>query len=167
MTMFAAFFGQFVHDRASQVELFNRSQQQLSITFGAIYTLILLTGSLFVVLGVEASKRNIAKAGANQFALALLCAFAFGFNKVLEYGGKLSDGITPTTDPFFMYYYLYTGIHAVHLLIGCVFLFHMWRLTQKTERTPRELRFIETGASYWHLVDLLWVVLFALLYLLN
>lgn len=167
MSMFAAFFGQFAWDRIGQVELFHRSQQALNIAFGAANTLLLLTGSLFVVLGVEALKAGAGKKAQRHFALAMVCALIFGIDKLFEYGGKLSIGITPDTNIFFTYYYMYTGVHALHLLIGMLFLGRMWQLAGQPRQTPADIRFIEVGASYWHLVDLLWVVLFALLYLMN
>lgn len=165
MLMFTAFFGQFYHDRAAQVAVFDSSQATLSVTFGALNTLVLLTGSLFVVLGLERFKAGLAQAASRFFALAFLCALGFSFNKVLEYGGKLSLGLTPTTNDFYMYYYVFTGIHMLHLLIGMVFLWNMWCIARTGARDPRRLRFIEVGASYWHLVDLLWVVLFPILYI--
>lgn len=168
MTMFAIFFGQFLYDRARDAPSFSQSQHMLNINFGAINALILLTGSLFVVLGEDALKRRVENsAGSVYFALALLSGAAFGVNKLLEYGAKLSAGITPETNLFFSYYYMYTGIHAVHLLIGMAFLGRMWQLSCKSRRGAADIRFIEVGASYWHLVDLLWIVLFALLYLMN
>lgn len=167
MTMFAAFFGQYLHDRAREVALFAQSQQLLNLHFGAINTLVLLTGSLFVVFGVDAAKTQRGAAASRHFALALLCAAVFGVNKVLEYGAKLGNGITPETNLFFTYYYMYTGIHAAHLAIGMGFLGRMWWLARHNRCGAADIRFIEIGASYWHLVDLLWIVLFALLYLMN
>lgn len=165
MLMFSAFFGQFYYDRAGQVELFDSSQTTLNLAFGALNTLILLTGSLFVVLGVERFKAGLGRAASNMFALAFACALGFAFNKMLEYGGKLNDGLTPFTNDFYMYYYVFTGIHVLHLLIGMVFLWNMWRIARTCPPDAGRLRFVEVGASYWHLVDLLWVVLFPILYI--
>ena len=103
MVMFAAFFGQFAWDRIGQVDLFARSQRELNIVFGAVNTLLLLTGSLFVVLGVEAVKKCSGR-GRRYFACALVCALAFGVDKVIEYSGKLGAGIGPDTNVFFNYY---------------------------------------------------------------
>lgn len=166
MLMFAAFFGQFAWDRIGRVELYAHSQQQLNVVFGAVNTLLLLTGSLFVVFGVEAFRSGGIKARL-WFAAAFACALAFGVDKVLEYGSKWAAGITPDTNIFFLYYYMFTGIHALHLCIGMIFLARMWVLAGRLTRDGRDVRFAEIGASYWHLVDLLWVVLFALLYLMN
>lgn len=165
MLMFSAFFWQFYHDRAAQIELFNSSQGTLSIAFGALNTLLLLTGSLFVVLGVERFKAGLGTAARRMFALALACALCFCLNKIMEYGGKLSVGITPLSNDFYMYYYVFTGLHLLHLLIGMLFLWRMWCVAAAPQ--ARQLRFIEVGASYWHLVDLLWVVLFPILYMVN
>ncbi|MFA5633221.1 MAG: cytochrome c oxidase subunit 3 [Porticoccaceae bacterium] len=164
--MFTAFFGQFYYDRQGQEALFNESQAQLNMAFGAINTLLLLTASLFVVLGVNRIKSARANAAARLFQMAWWCGAGFAVNKVFEYGGKLSAGITPLTNDFYMYYYVFTGIHVLHLLIGMVFLGYM-RQMLLDERTTVRLPFIEVGASYWHLVDLLWVVLFPILYIVN
>jgi nitric oxide reductase NorE protein len=166
MTMFAAFFGQFLWDRAHQHELFTSSARELSIAFGAINTLLLLTGSLFVVLGVHAVKERMDRMGSRLFAATFACAFVFGINKVLEYSSKLRAGYYPDSNDFFTYYYMYTGIHAVHLLIGMIFVGRMWQLSRRPQLNRHDFRFIEVGATYWHLVDLLWIVLFALLYLM-
>jgi nitric oxide reductase NorE protein len=96
----------------------------------------------------------------------LICAGIFGFDKILEYGGHLRAGITPATNNFFTYYYLFTGIHALHLFISICFLARMLQLSLKDVPTAEDVRFIECGASFWHLVDLLWIALFAILYLL-
>ena len=166
MTMFAAFFGQFLWDRSQQMAVFTGSARELSTAFGAINTLLLLTGSLFVVLGVQAVKERMGTIGSRLFAGAFACAFVFGINKILEYSDKLGAGHFPDTNDFFTYYYMYTGIHAVHLLIGMVFLSRMWKLSRQPQISAQHFRFIEVGATYWHLVDLLWIVLFALLYLM-
>ncbi|HEY1973333.1 MAG TPA: cytochrome c oxidase subunit 3 [Pseudonocardia sp.] len=166
MTMFGAFFGCFVHDRASRAALFTASQATLHISFGAINTGLLLTGSLFVVWAVHASRGDALAEARRWLTCAFACAALFAVDKALEYGDKLAHGITPATNLYFMYFYMFTGLHAVHLIIGMIVLARMRRLCAQPELTPTNRRTIEVGASYWHLVDLLWVVLFALLYLM-
>lgn len=167
MTMFAAFFGIYTQARSRQPALFNASQHQLLISFGAINTCLLLTGSLFVVWGVQATRDGKHAVAPRMFAAALSCASLFGFNKIIEYSIKLGHGITPATNEFFMYFFMYTGIHALHLLIGMCVLARMRRTAAKPVLDASDVNIIESGATYWHLVDLLWVVLFALLYLMN
>lgn len=167
MVMFAAFFGIYVQARSQHTELFNASQQKLLIAFGAVNTCLLLTGSLFVVWGVHAIRNGAARLAPKLFAAAFVCASLFGLDKVIEYTEKLSVGITPVTNPFFTYFFMFTGIHALHLIIGMCVLARMRRIARQPELDASDMAAIESGATYWHLVDLLWVVLFALLYLLN
>jgi len=167
MVMFGAFFGIFVEARSHNVALFNASQQQLLVAFGAVNTCLLLTGSLFVVWGVHAIRHGAARFAPGLFGAAFVCATLFGIDKVIEYAEKLSVGITPATNPFFTYFFMFTGVHAMHLIIGMVVLARMRRIAGQPALDASNVRAIESGATYWHLVDLLWVVLFALLYLLN
>lgn len=166
MTLFAAFFGVFVRDRARQPAAFTESQATLHIAFGAVNTCLLLTGSLFVVWAVQAVRRDDNAAARRFLAAAWVCAAVFGLDKVLEYADKVTHGLTPATNDYFMYFFMFTGIHALHLVIGMVVLAHLRRLCARPVLTAANVRTIEVGASYWHLVDLLWVVLFALLYLM-
>lgn len=73
----------------------------------------------------------------------------------------------PGDTDFFMYFFMFTGIHLVHLLVGMLVLLGMWRIARKPVLVERDIRHLETGASFWHPVDLLWIVLFALLYLMH
>jgi nitric oxide reductase NorE protein len=171
MTMFAAFFGCFVHDRSRHLEVFAWSQAQLKIGFGAVNTCLLLTGSLFVVWAVQAARRDALDTARRFIALAFVCAAVFGVDKLIEWSDKIAHGLTPATNLYYMYFFMFTGLHAVHVMIGMVVLAHLWRLCRRPAQaaaplSAARLRTLEVGASYWHLVDLLWVVLFALLYLM-
>lgn len=166
VTMFAAFFACFVWDRADDVDTFTRSQEEVHITFGAVNTCLLLTGSLFVVWAVQAARRGTLDTARRFFVAALACAAIFGVDKVIEYSDKIAHDQVPWTDSYFMYFYMFTGIHAIHLLIGMIVLAHLARLCRRAGLSAADHRTIEVGATYWHLVDLLWVVLFALLYLM-
>lgn len=167
MLIFGLFFVVFLYERARNVELFQAAHAQMSLTFGAVNTLVLLTGSLFIVLGVEALRRGHARRGQRMVLLTLLCGAAFVCSKYLEYSGKLAAGETPSANVFFMYYFVFTGIHLVHLLLGMGFLTVMYRISKKPALADRDIAHIEAGACFWHLVDLLWIVLFALLYLVR
>lgn len=175
MTMFSAFFTQFVYDRADQVDLFQESQGHAHVAFGAMNTILLLTGSLFVVYGVRAAKSFDLTMASRWFAFASVSGGVFLLNKVLEYADKVQHGLTPVTNDYFTYYFMFTGIHAIHLIAGLAVLAHLRRICADgagsgmrvgDELEARQLRTIEVGATYWHLVDLLWIVLFALLYLM-
>ena len=87
--------------------------------------------------------------------------------KVLEYGEKVRDGIVASTNEFFMFFYVLTGIHLLHLVIGLCVLAWMRSKSRREWSSHRDVALVECGGVYWHMVDLLWVALFALLYLLR
>lgn len=165
LALFAVLFGAFVYNRDQHPAAFAHAQTGLNAAFGLANTLLLLTSSLAVataVRAVGAGRRHVASVG---LGVALLCGVAFLVNKALEWTSLLSHGHSPRGEGFFMYFFVMTGLHALHLLLGMGVLTHLLVLTRKGDLTPRRLAFIEGGACYWHLVDLLWLVLFALLYL--
>jgi nitric oxide reductase NorE protein len=166
MALFSFFFGQFVFARGSQPAMFNASRDELNIFFGALNTCLLLTGSLFVVWGVAAIRRNDPATARRWFSVGFLTGAWFLVDKGIEWGSELSRGINPLTNDFFTYFFVFTGIHAVHMIIGLCVLRYLCRLCKRPDLGPRELHTFESGAVYWHLVDLLWIVLFALLYLM-
>lgn len=164
MTIFGVFFAVYSHARAADRDLFTQAQQELSFGIGLINTVLLLMSSWFVALAVKSVRRGSPVPGSRYFLFALLCGLGFLVNKVIEYSEKLSAGLTPMTNDFLMYFYVLTGIHATHVIIGMSILLYLWRRTRAAVRTP-SMPVIEGGASYWHLVDVLWIVLFPLLYL--
>ena len=87
--------------------------------------------------------------------------------KILEYGEKVRDGIIATSNEFFMFFYVLTGIHLLHLVIGLGALAWMRAKAKSPWTEQRDVALVECGGLYWHMVDLLWVALFALLYLLR
>lgn len=167
MLIFGLFFVVYLHARNRDIALFERAHATMSLTFGAVNTLLLLTGSLFAVLGVGALRRGFSRQGRRMTLLTLLCGAAFVVSKYLEYSGKVAAGQVPSANVFYMYYFIFTGIHLVHLLLGMAFLAVMHRIARKPVLTGRDIAHLEAGACFWHLVDLLWIVLFALLYLMR
>jgi nitric oxide reductase NorE protein len=89
----------------------------------------------------------------------------FVASKMFEWSAKVRDGFTFSTNDFFSFYYFLTGIHVLHVLIGFGFLSAVVYQLASPERRSQEI--IETGATYWHMVDFLWVVIFALLYVMR
>ena len=99
-----------------------------------------------------------------MFALAFACGAAFATVKFFEYRQQLVLGHSPASNEFYAFYFVLTGLHLVHVLIGMIVLTILWR---KVRGGKASLRFVESGATYWHMVDLVWVVLFPLLYLIR
>lgn len=170
MCIFALFFGTIVVTRADQPAAFHEGQHALHPVLGIVNTLLLLTGSILVVRGVRAV-RTASGSAATLFAAALGCGLGFGAVKAVEYTLLVRDGYTGGSSDFFMYYFVFTGIHLAHLAIGVVLLAFLVRLGRKLpagELPSRgQVRFAECGGCYWHMVDLLWLVLFPLLYLVR
>lgn len=167
MTIFAVVFAAYLYYRGEQAALFRAGQQTLEQSYGVINTLLLLTSSLFVVTGVRALRQGRNAITPWLFTGALFCGLGFTTTKFLEYGEKLRGGVTPATDEFYLYYFVLTGLHFFHLLLGMVVLAFLIRLARRSELTTKQIAFVEGGACYWHMVDLLWIVLFPLLYLVR
>ena len=168
MCVFAVFFAVFLHARIDDPAQFALDQAELNQNLGAVNTLLLLLSSLFVVLAMRAVHSVTQTRLAPVFVLgAILCGAGFLVVKVVEYAEKIDHGITPQTSDFFMYYFVFTGLHAFHLVIGLLVLVVMARLARKPQLEPYQHAFFEGGACFWHMVDLLWIVLFPLLYLVR
>jgi nitric oxide reductase NorE protein len=169
MTVFALLFGVYLEARSHDPELFNTAQATLNQNFGAINTLLLLCSSLFVVTAIRAIRNRV---GGKTLAPALIagaftCGLGFSLIKYLEYSDKLSSGIKPATNDFWMYFFVLTGLHFFHLLIGMGLLAFIFVQARRAQLDARRFAFVEGAGCFWHMVDLLWIVLFPLLYLVH
>jgi nitric oxide reductase NorE protein len=167
MTWFAVLFGVFLDARAHHAALFERSRASLALWSGTLNTFLLLTGSLLVALAVAAARRRATVTAQRLLAFAFACGAGFAVNKVFEYLRLLHAGHRPGSDAFYTYFFAFTGIHLLHLLAGLAVLAFMSQVVRKQVPGRRDTRNLEAAATYWHLVDLLWIALFALLYLLR
>lgn len=170
MMIFAEMFGIFAWYRADNRRLFESSQQAVNPVYGLVYTLLLLVSSWCVVMAVSAVRKRLFETASRVVLWGFALGAAFVVIKFVEYGGKLHSGITPVTNQFFMFYFVMTFVHLLHVSVGLGVLLYMRnqvRVLQHsdvaTDRNPA--RMIEASAVYWHMVDLLWVILFALFYL--
>lgn len=163
--IFTAYFACYIFDRMHNHDLFLQAQQHLNQGVGATNTLILLTSSLFVALGVKAARSGCILYATRFIGLGAACGLAFAVVKLLEWYPKIAAGITPGTNAFFMYYYMLAGLHLFHVMLGLAVLAILLRELRVSKQPRVEL--METGATYWHMVDLLWIVLFALLYVMR
>lgn len=167
MCMFALFFIAYLLERNANAAIYAASQLELNQTLGAVNTLILLLSSWFVVLAIKALKRNAQKGCALFLALAFCCGTVFIVNKTLEYSAKIQDGFTILSNDFFMFYYIITGIHMAHVIGGMVVLLVLFISTRRGKYSDRNVTAVESGGMYWHMVDLLWVFIFPLIYFLG
>ena len=167
MLVFAITFASYLYYRGKNVALFNASQHLLNPDFGLVNTLLLLTSSLFVVLAVGTVRRGLQQPAPPLILGAFGCGLAFSVLKIIEYSSKVDAGLTPQTNNFFMLYYVLTGLHWFHLAIGLGALTYMFFSARRPALDTKQFGWFEGFGCYWHMVDLLWIVLFPLLYLVN
>jgi nitric oxide reductase NorE protein len=168
-SVFGGYFGVFVVLHGRQPEVFRAGSEALSPTHGAVNTVFMLTASLFIALAVQYLRHGRVPTARRLLVAAGLCGAAFIINKPIEWAGQLSAGNGPHRNEFFQLYFLLTGIHLLHVLAAMVVVTLLWRKAGRVRvrLTAPQTRFVENGASYWHLVDLIWMVLFALFYLVR
>jgi nitric oxide reductase NorE protein len=166
LLVFAIFFLTFLTYRAADPALYNASHDLLNRGIGLFNTFLLLTSSLFVAQAVTEARRG-GRAAPGLLLAAMACGAGFVAMKMFEYGQKLAAGITLNTNEFFIFYFMFTGIHLVHVILGLGVLVFMWSSARRADANGSCMRVLEGGGAFWHLVDLLWVILFALFYLLK
>jgi nitric oxide reductase NorE protein len=166
MLAFTIIFAVIVSARMDQPAVFEQGRQTLHIEFGALNTLLLLVGSLLVVRAIRALRTGSDRA-ALLFGLTALCGVAFVVNKGFEYSMLIDEGHVINENLFYGYYFFATLLHLFHLLLGIAGIVIAARIAKRQFNTSRELKLCEVFGTYWHLVDLLWVILFPLLYLMR
>lgn len=167
MLVFGVMFIVYAFTRANQVEVFNASQLTLSRGLGTLNTIILITSSYFVVRAVSAIKSGNANRSSNWMMGAILLGGMFVAVKLWEFNQKFSMGITLETNDFYMFYLTLTFFHLMHVLMGMIILGCIVYKLREGDYTAQEHFGVETGASFWHMVDLLWIVLFPLIYIIR
>lgn len=164
---FGIFFVSYAFARSLDVALFNASQRQLDLRLGALNTALLITGSACVVLAIDAVKHDARAAGVCWLGAALGCGSAFVLIKLTEYSAKWDAGLDLSSNTFFMFYFLLTGFHFFHVLAALVFLSILLVKIQQGRYGSHDHHALETGGAFWHMVDLLWIVLFPLIYVMR
>jgi len=167
LSVFAIFFSAYAFTRANHVELFNTWQLTLDRDSALINTIALITSSYFVMRSVAAIKGDKAQ----HCMLWLLAALAMGFIflavKSVEYAEHYRHGINLRTNLFYMFYLSLTFFHFMHVIMGMVILAAVALKANKGGYSAAEHSGVETGASYWHMVDIVWLVLFPLVYVMH
>jgi nitric oxide reductase NorE protein len=167
MLVFGVMFVVYAFTRAYQVELFNASQLTLSRTAGAINTLVLITSSYFVVRAVSAIRRDLQRSCANWLFGAVALGGVFVAIKLWEFREKYAAGISLDSNDFYMFYLSLTFFHFMHVLMGMIILGFVIAKARRGGYSSRDYVGVETGASFWHMVDLLWIILFPLVYVIR
>jgi nitric oxide reductase NorE protein len=164
---FGILFLSYAFARAREVALFNASQLTLNLNSGAINTVLLITGSWCVVHAVKAVRADQSGQGVRWLVAALTCGVGFVCFKLIEYSAKIEAGIDLSTNTFYMFYLMLTVFHFLHVIVAMVFLTILLVKTMQGKYGSHDYHALETGAAFWHMVDLLWIVLFPLVYVMR
>jgi nitric oxide reductase NorE protein len=167
MCAFAVFFLLFMAGRIAHPALYETSRQQLDLGLGLANTLILLSSGAFMARAARQARQDDWNGTRKSLVLAMLIGSLFAASKLFEWKTKVAHGMTLTTNEFFTYYFVFTGIHFLHFVIGLAVLAVLIVRSKSGAESAGKVRWIEAGGAYWHMVDLLWIVLFAMLYLLR
>ena len=148
-------------------EQFISSQNLLHKNFGLFNTIVLITSGYFMATALVNIKAGKIKPALNWLLLTIGGGVLFLIVKGWEYAEKLQAGLTLRFDEFFTFYWLLTGFHFIHVLVGVVILGALWWYLRRGVYNSTNYEDIETGGIFWHMVDLIWVLLFPILYLVN
>ena len=177
--MFGGLFVAYGIYKAREPQVFLEAHHELDKIMGAVNTIVLLFSSLTAALAVRAAQTGNRKLTSALLIITILCACAFLGIKYFEYAHKIHDGLlpgkwfaakgfhTPHPGMFFAVYFMMTGIHGLHVIIGMSLLGWVLYRNLRGDFSPKYFTAVELGALYWHLVDLVWIYLFPLLYLVG
>jgi nitric oxide reductase NorE protein len=146
-------------------EGFHASRLLLNPTFGAINTIFLLSSGFFMATSLKHFKKGNQKKSSLFLKLTLLGGLLFIALKSIEYYQKIEHGLDMDYSTFFNFYWLLTGFHVIHVLVGIVILIILYFGINKKESTT-ELEDFEASTAFWHMCDLIWLLLFPMLYLI-
>ena len=184
--MFGGLFVAYGIFRASDAEVFFAAHKVLDKQMGALNTIVLLFSSLTAALAVRSAQVGNRKLTGKLILVTIGCACAFLVIKFFEYKHKFEGGLLPgrfyhphlehlvqgapplpaNTGSFFSIYFMMTGVHGIHVLVGIGVLIWIWMRNNRGDFSKEYWTPVDIVALYWHLVDLVWIYLFPLLYLI-
>ena len=168
LLVFAIFFAAYAFSRMNNVELFNEFQQQLDRQAALINTFALVTSSYFVVRAVSAIREDNRRLCIRWLWAAIAMGGIFVVVKIGEYHHHfVEQGVNLSTNIFYMFYISLTFFHFMHVIMGMVILGAVAVMARQGKYSAAEHTGVETGASYWHMVDLVWLILFPLIYVMR
>ena len=163
--------------RAVHQEAFHTAAKELSTLLGAINTVVLLTSSLTMALAIAALRQGKRNASIIYQSITILFGIAFLVNKYFEWSGHIHQGIYPNSPEllsrdhgeilFYGLYYVMTGLHGIHVIAGVLLIGTMLSFTLKGSVSGDRFNKLENTGLYWHLVDIIWIYLFPLFYLIT
>lgn len=167
LSAFAILFAAYAITRNTHLELFNAAQTHINKTYGYINTILLLTSSYCVALANRHIKEGRRSACTRSLVYAMTLGAAFLAVKTAEFNTDFAHGITISSNLFDMFYISLTFFHFMHVIMGMIILSVVTYKSYMGKYSATEHTGIETGGVYWHMVDLVWVILFSLVYILH
>lgn len=156
---------------------FHHAGLELSRIFGTVNTVVLISSSATAALSITALQKNNAQLSRRLLLVTVALALLFLVNKYFEWSAKIHHGIYPNSPDllarpegeivFFGLYYVMTGLHGIHVILGGALLLYTHRLIGLGRVTQERFVMLENAVLYWHLVDLVWIYLFPLFYLIT
>ena len=163
--LFTGYFSVYLVSRTQNRELYLQSQSHLDLRIGVFNTIALLLSSWAIARCVQAAREGAYRSALTNAFLTISFGIVFLTSKVLEWIKQIHMGNTFTSNDFFQHYFFLTSIHCIHVLIGFlvlgVLVYQLWSPARRSQQL------VETCATYWHTVDFLWVLIFALLYVVR
>jgi len=177
LLLFGGLFLVYAIYRFQNPEAFATAAKDLNVFIGTVNTIVLITSSLTVALSITAIQKGQKNLALGLIIFTIFCALIFMVNKYFEWGHKFEIGLYPGSPLmraipggeglYFVLYYFMTGLHAIHVVVGAVILGFMAWYIHKGIINSDYYVLLENGGLYWHLVDLIWIFLFPLLYLIH
>ena len=146
-------------------DVFHKSRLLLNVSYGTINTVILLTSGFFMALTVHQIKKSNTIKAKKFLLVTIIFGFLFLLVKAIEYYAKIQAGLDLGYNTFFTFYWLLTLFHVVHVIVGLVILFSVY-LSLKKKNNETLIEDSEASAAFWHMCDLIWLLLFPIIYLL-
>lgn len=148
-----------------ETEVFSSSRKLLNATYGMINTIFLLTSGFFMAVTVNELKKNKKEKAKKYLLLTMLFGMLFLGLKSIEYYDKIAAGLDMSYNTFFSFYWMLTLFHVIHVIVGLVILISVY-FGIKKENSTTTLDDVEASAIFWHMCDLIWLLLFPIIYLI-
>ena len=176
LLFFGGLFITYAVYRHGNQQAFHLAGEQLDVTIGTINTVILLISSMTIAMATTSIQKKDKSTTLILIGITMVLALAFMVNKYFEWSGKISHCLYPGSPlldelgrgdtMFFGIYYFMTGLHAFHIIVGLLILVFVFVYVWQDRLTHDNFQLLENGGLYWHLVDLIWIFLFPLFYLI-
>jgi len=177
MLLFAGLFVVYSVYRYSNTTAFHQAAEELSVFIGTVNTVILLISSATIAMSITAIQKHNKKLALIFLGITILLGLVFLVNKYFEWGDHIKEHIYPGSPVlalrghgdvlFYGLYFFMTGLHALHIIIGLVFIGIIGAMIYRDKIDSDNFVLLENSGLYWHLVDLIWIFLFPLFYLIT